>query len=296
MPPPRRRRRPPPPSPPGFARGDAGRTPPPPGSAPGDAGRPLPPPASAGWDRVAAWYDRLVGDEGSDYHRAVLLPTALRLLDPRPGERFLDLCCGQGVLGRALLERQAGSVLGVDASRRLIAAARARGPRDPRLRYLVADATRPGDFGPPFDGVACVMAAQDLADLPGLCRTMAAALRDGGRAVLVLMHPCFRVPRQSAWGWDEARRIRYRRVDRYLTPLRVPIATHPGRDPGQHTVFYHRPLADYLNALGAAGLAVTAAEEPRSHRRIQPGGRSRGENRAAEEFPLFLALRAVRLG
>jgi len=280
MPPPPRRRRPYPPPPPGSAGGGAGRSP-----------GPL---RAAGWDHVAAWYDRLVGDAGSDYHREVLLPVTLRLLDPQPGERFIDLCCGQGVLARALLERQAGFVLGVDASRRLIAAARGRGPRDPRLRYLVGDATRPGDLGPPFDGAACVMAVQDVDDESALFRTMAAALRDGGRGVIVMMHPCFRVPRQSSWGWDEARRIRYRRVDRYLTPLRVPIATHPGRDPGQHTVFYHRPLADYLNALGAAGLAVTAAEEPRSHRRIQPGGRSRGENRAAEEFPVFLALRVVR--
>src|SRR5512143_3212474 len=63
------------------------------------------PAADRGWDHVAAWYDRLIGDEGSDYHRNVIIPTALRLLDVQPGERLLDLCCGQGVLTRAVLER-----------------------------------------------------------------------------------------------------------------------------------------------------------------------------------------------
>ena len=124
---------------------------------------------------------------------------------------------------------------------------------------------------------------------------MGRALRVGGRAVIVMMHPCFRVPRQSSWDWDYGKKIQYRRIDRYARPLDIPIATRPGRDPSQHTTFHHRPLADYINALGAAGLAVVACEEPLSHRRADAGGRSRGENRAAEEIPVFLALKAVRI-
>jgi hypothetical protein len=77
--------------------------------------------------------------------------------------------------------------------------------------------------------------------------------------------------------------------------MQVPIATHPGSDPGQQTFFSHRPLKDYLNALGAAGLAVVAAEEPTSHREPPPGPRHRGQKRSFEEIPVFLALKAVRL-
>lgn len=258
----------------------------------------------AGWDQVAAWYDKLVGDEGSDYHRNVILPAALRLLDLRPGERVLDLCCGQGVLARRLLELDAGFVLGVDASAKLIDAARSRGPREAlqpdndgqrRLQFAVRDAR---DLGPladgSFDAAACIMAVQDTDGLDALCRSLSRALRVGGRAVLVMMHPCFRVPRQSSWEWDEAKRTQYRRIDRYATPMQVPIATHPGRDPGQKTLFHHRPLAAYLNALGEAGLPVVGCEELVSHRIATPGSHSRGENRAAAEIPVFLALKAVR--
>jgi len=254
------------------------------------------PPPTGGWDHVAAWYDKLVGDEGTDYHRHVILPAVLRLLEPRPGERIFDLCCGQGVLARLLLERDVGFVLAVDASPRLIAAAKTRGPRDPRARYVVRDVRRLDHLADgTFDAAALVMAVQDLEDIEPAFTGLARALRPGGRAVLVMMHPCFRIPRQSEWGWDHGKRAQYRRLDRYATPMTVPITTHPGRDPGQQTFFYHRPLADIVNALGAAGLGVVACEEPLTHRQPEPGGHSRGENRAAREFPVFLALKAVKV-
>ena len=119
-------------------------------------------------------------------------------------------------------------------------------------------------------------------------------MKSGGRAVIVCMHPCFRIPRQSSWGWDEERKTQYRRLDRYNSTLSVPIATHPGSDPNEHTVFFHRPLAAYINALGAAHLCIDACEELLSHHVSQPGGHSRGENRARQEFPVFLALRAIK--
>ncbi len=247
---------------------------------------------AGGWDHVAAWYDRLVGDEGSDYHQQVILPAAMRLLDPQPSERILDLCAGQGVLARLLAAAGVAEVVAVDASPRLIDAARRRHPGNAPIRYVVRDATRLGDVADGrFDAAACIMAVQDVPDLSGLFGGIARALRPGGRAVVLLMHPCFRVPRQSSWEWDEAKRTQYRRIDRYATPIEVPIATHPGRDPGTHTVFYHRPLAEILNALAAGELALDRCEELLSHRVSAPGGHSRGENRAAREIPVFLALR-----
>src|SRR5689334_14149183 len=77
---------------------------------------------STGWDHLAAWYDGWVGDAGSRYHRAIAIPTTLDLLDLRPGERLLDVGCGQGVLAAAVARTGAGYV-GVDASPRMIATA-----------------------------------------------------------------------------------------------------------------------------------------------------------------------------
>jgi SAM-dependent methyltransferase len=51
---------------------------------------------------------------------------ALDLLDPQPGERILDVGCGEGTLTRKIVERGA-SVVGIDNSPEMIAAARSAG-------------------------------------------------------------------------------------------------------------------------------------------------------------------------
>src|SRR5690606_24317123 len=43
------------------------------------------------WGDVAEWYDELVGEEGSEYHRKVVFPGVLRLLGDVKGRRVLDV-------------------------------------------------------------------------------------------------------------------------------------------------------------------------------------------------------------
>jgi len=268
-----------------------------PGSAaPGQPRRPATAAAEQGWDRVAAWYDKLVGETGSDYHRQIILPAAMKLLALKPGEAVADVCCGQGVLCGPLLEAGAGRVLGVDASPRLIKAAQARFGAERRVKLMVADACAPGDWADgSHDAAACLMAVHDVADPVALFGNLGRSLKPGGRAVVVMMHPCFRIPRQSHWGWDADQKVQFRRLDAYGTAHEIPITTHPGKDSGEQTRFFHRPLATVLTALGQGGLAVTACEELYSHRRSQTGPFSKAEHRAAQEFPLFIALRAVKI-
>ena len=124
----------------------------------------------------------------------------------------------------------------------------------------------------------------------------ARALKPGGRALFVFMHPCFRIPRKTHWGWDGDQKIQFRRIDAYATSIEIPITTHPGKESGEQTVFHHRPLSELLTAMGVSGLAVTSCEELYSHRRSQTSGPfSKAEHRAAEEFPLFMALMALRV-
>src|SRR3954466_7560681 len=80
---------------------------------------------------VAGWYDQLVGESGSEYHREVVLPGVLKLLEPQPGAKIVDLACGQGVLCR-ILQSKGAEVTGIDAAETLIQAARQRGPADIR--------------------------------------------------------------------------------------------------------------------------------------------------------------------
>jgi ubiquinone/menaquinone biosynthesis C-methylase UbiE len=220
----------------------------------------------------------------------------MKLLQVQPGQRVLDVACGQGVLCRMLHEAGA-IVMGIDAAPELIRMARQRSGAG--IEYIVGDAreiARNASVpGAAFDAAACVLAVQNIHPLPPLFAGMAHALRAGGRAVLAMMHPCFRGPKTTSWGWDDAAGVQFRRIDRYLLPRKEPIVTHPGSDPHRYTWTFHRPIQSYVKAMRQAGLLIDAMEEWPSHKTSQPGPRAGAENRARQEIPMFLAVRAVKV-
>lgn len=245
------------------------------------------------WDHVASWYDSLVGERGSEFHQAVIVPGVLRMLAIKHGERVLDLACGQGAVSLTL--REAGArVTGVDLSPLLVEKARERSPAD--IEYLVGDARRLDVLGQRrFDGIVFILAAQNMDPIEPVIRECSRLLVPGGRLVMVVPHPAFRIPRQSGWRWDEDRKALFREVDRYLTPMKIPIDMRPFKRPSQKITWtFHRPLGAYINGLAAAGLWTNALEEWASHKVSQPGPRAAAENRARADFPLFAAIRAVR--
>jgi hypothetical protein len=109
----------------------------------------------------------------------------------------------------------------------------------------------------------------------------------------MLTHPCFRIPRRSGWGWDQGRRLQYRRVDRYLSPLAVPMK-HYGSSGHGATRSHHRPLERYVNGLAAHGLLIDCLRELATHKAPQPGPHARAARQANREIPLFLGMRAVK--
>ena len=243
------------------------------------------------WGEVAEWYDQLVGESGSEYHRQVILPGTLRLLDLKPGESAIDIACGQGVLCRALHERGV-QVTGVDGATELIQAARQRS--DPAIRYEIADARDLSSFhAGRFAAAACVLAIQNIHPIQPVFTGVSRLLQRAGRLVLVMMHPCFRGPKETSWGWDEKAQVQYRRIDRYLMPRKVPIVTHPGKDAGQYTWSFHKPIEAYVKALRNARLLIDAIEEWPSHKTSTSGPRAPAENVARKEIPMFMAIRAM---
>ena len=247
-----------------------------------------------GWQQVAGWYSNYL--EGSDTHQeTVVFPGAIRLLALKPGSNFLDVACGEGSFAAKLAAGRV-RVAGLDAAPALIERAKRRLPQG---EFLVGDAQHfPAAFrGRGFDGAACILAIQNIPDAAAVFSETAAALRPRAPFVIVLNHPCFRIPRQSSWGFDENNKTQFRRIDRYLTPLDVPILMNPGRGRGRPltTTTYHRPISAYVAALANAGFAVDALEEWVSQRTSDSGPRAKAENRAREEFPLFLAIRARKI-
>ncbi len=247
-------------------------------------------PSSRSWDAVAEWYLGWSGTHGSLHHRHVAIPLLLELLNPQPGERVLDIGCGPGAL-TPHLARRGCSLVGIDRSRRLIdAARRAHGASG---RFYTGDATDSNTLAgiarEPFDAATFLLSIQDIDPLADALRAARSRLTDSGRLVIVMIHPCFRVPRQSGWGWDAQRQLQYRRIDRYLTPLAVPMRTTP--DGRTATRSYHRPLEQYVSALSDAGFVMEALREVSSNAEAR-GNTARALRRAEDEFPLFLGIRA----
>ncbi len=266
----------------------------------------VPQPSNLGWDQVAGWYDDLIASGSSDHHEKTVLPGVERLLDLQPGERLLDVACGQGVLLDQLSRApDHGPLVGIDASPALIeAGTRVLGDQ---ATMIVGDARRLPEVLAehrlaPFDAAACVLALMNIDDLESVCRGIAASLRPGGRFVGVILHPAFRSPQTTAWGWTTDGRtgapVQFRRVDRYMTERASEIVMNPGKAAaGQSavtTTTHHRPIGAYITALGRAGLPVDTMEEWSSRRSSEPGPRAEAENIARAEIPMFLALRASK--
>jgi len=247
------------------------------------------------WERVATWYDGWVGDRGSAYHRQLAIPAVLDLVQPLPGESILDVGGGQGVLAPYLVEAGA-RVTVIDASARLIAAAKRRHGRLRAARFLVGDARRlravAGLEPASHDAATFLLSIQDMDPLADVVASVDWALKPVSRVVLLMTHPAFRQPRHSGWGIDEDRKLTYRRVDAYLGEMAVPMKSLGG---GAPTRSFHRPISAYVNALAGAGFATDAMVEiPDLPPDRRPGRAARGDERASAEIPIFLALRAVR--
>jgi len=272
-----------------------------------------PTPRSDSWDHVADWYSDLLEERRSDHHELVILPGATRLLALERDQRVLDLACGQGILSHRLASLGA-QVVGVDAAPRLIEAAQRSASPNERFHVGDARAISAMDLGEPFDAAACVMALMNMDPLAPVLTGIASKLKPHARFVSIILHPAFRAPGQTSWGWDESQpqapkfskgkpprdqSRQYRRVDGYLSPGVSPIVMNPGAvSKGEKpvtTVTFHRPIQTYVNALAQAGLLVDAIEEWPSVRTSQPGPRAAEENRARREIPMFLAIRAVRI-
>jgi ubiquinone/menaquinone biosynthesis C-methylase UbiE len=254
--------------------------------------RPRPTSGKTDWENVADWYDQLVGEEGSEFHRKIVLPGVLRLLNAQTNERVLDIACGQGVLCR-LLAAHGIHAVGIDSSRSLIAAAKKHG--GDHIDYHVGDARDLSILTEnSFDAAACVLAIQNIHPIQGVFEHVARILKSSGRLVIAMMHPCFRGG-ETAWGWDEQQKIQYRRVDAYLTPRKTPIVAHPGKQPDVYTWTFHKPIEAYVKALARNGLAIDAMEEWPSHKSSTSGPRAAAENKARQEIPMFLAIRAIRI-
>jgi ubiquinone/menaquinone biosynthesis C-methylase UbiE len=239
------------------------------------------------WKSVGKWYDSIVGEEGHFYHKTIILPKTIELLKLNEKSRVLDLACGQGVLARHL--PKGVKYVGVDIASTLIAAAKRYSP-SPHHTFLQADLTKPWPLDPSkkFSHAVCILALQNIEKPEIIFEELSKVLEKGGKAIFVINHPYYRIPRKSCWGFNESTKTQTREITAYMTPQKIPIVTHPGKEEST-TWSFHFPLSHYVAIARKNGFVIEQLEEWCSPK-VSTGKASTWENRARQEFPLFMAL------
>lgn len=176
----------------------------------------------------AALYDQrhsFVYERGADL---------LGLLDPKPGERILDLGCGTGHLA-AQIAASGARVHGIDASDEMIAQAR---QNHPQLSFERADATR-YRTEEPFDAVFSNAVLHWVKPPQDAVGVIAAALKPGGRFV-------------AEFGGRG-------NVAQILAAVSKAVSAALGRDAGEVNPWYYPSVGEYATLLERAGLEVRYA-------------------------------------
>jgi ubiquinone/menaquinone biosynthesis C-methylase UbiE len=215
------------------------------------------------WDEAAEEFTHFFAEGEEFYHKHLINPAVLELLDDIEGKTVLDLACGEGHLARDLAERTRGNVhiFGIDASQRMIKIARAKSQafRD-CLTFQQADTGHLDPFQADFFDLAiCNMALMDIKDYAQAIREVARTLKVKGQFVFSILHPCFMTP-GSGWIRDEDETITGWRIDHYFSHLAWQWTIK--KQMTRETYCFHRPLSDYVSALRAAGFVIADMREP----------------------------------
>ncbi len=252
------------------------------------------------WGKVAEWYDEVVEKDNS-YQKTLILPNLLRLINPKAGEKLLDIACGQGFFAKEFSKKDA-SVVASDISSELISIAKQKQTNEEKskINFLVSSADdllslklKPESF----DKAYIILAIQNIENANKVWSDAYSLLKKGGELHIVINHPAFRIPKGSSWVWDEENSSQYRRVDKYLHESKEKLDMNPGKTDSSskaYTYSFHRPLQWYFKTLTNSGFLISRLEEWVSDKVSGSGPRQKEENRIRSEIPMFMYIKAVK--
>ena len=217
------------------------------------------------WDSNADYWDGRMG-EGNDFHKMLIEPAQLALLKIQPGQRILDLACGNGQFARKMASLGA-LVTATDFSEQMIRIARSKS--DENIVYRVVDVTRDSDLAglsaDRYDSAVCTMAIMDIETIVPLASHLPKLLEKGGAFVFSIMHPCFnsldivQIHERDEDGGDIHDRYGVKLFD-YLKErpgLGIAMAGQPEKQ-----YYFHRPISGVLRTFFDRGFVLDALEEP----------------------------------
>lgn len=238
------------------------------------------------WDAAASsWTDFI--RKGKDYYRDELNnPATFKLIGDVRDQLVLDVACGEGYNTR-ILARKGAKVTGVDFSEKLIDLAKQEEAKEELgISYHVLDATDLKEFSSNhFDLVTCFMALQDIEHYRRAISEGSRVLRNRGRLIFSIPHPCFSKIVVNGKKISTA--------TRYFGSVTHPIHWDMERlDTPFKTTAFHRTLTDYFEALHKSKLFVARLVEPRP---TQEGLRKHPPLREVLVIPQSIIIEAVKI-
>lgn len=136
-------------------------------------------------DEIAAYFDERADswDESGCSGESRVQGAVLSLVDLKPGDTVLDLGCGTGVMIPFYLAAQAGKIVAVDVSEKMVERAREKFGNEPSVELRASDALSL-DEGERFDAAVIYNAYPHFPDKLALVEKVYRLLKPSGRFVV----------------------------------------------------------------------------------------------------------------
>ena len=210
------------------------------------------------WDTNASFWVQIIRERRDKYRDELTDPAMLKAIGEPAGLTVLDAGCGEGYLSR-ILARRGATVAGVDFSANLIEAARIQNATDALpISFDVANVDKLPYADDTFDLVVCNHLVNDLYDPSKPIGEFARVLRNDGRLIILMLHPCFYNKHaerdQATNGLIASSYFETRSIEQVfeVDGLTSPVA---------NTAWF-RPLEFYTEELCKSGFAITSLTEP----------------------------------
>jgi 2-polyprenyl-3-methyl-5-hydroxy-6-metoxy-1,4-benzoquinol methylase len=210
------------------------------------------------WDINASFWVQIIREHRDKYRNELTDPAMLKEVGRPDGLTVLDAGCGEGYFSR-ILAKNGATVIGIDSSAKLIEAAQAQSLTDELpICFDIGSVNDLPYADGAFDLVVCNHLLNDLYDPTRPISEFARVLRNGGRLIILMLHPCFYNKHaerdQATNGLITASYFETRSIEQTFEVggLTSPVA---------NTAWF-RPLEFYTEELRKSGFAITSLTEP----------------------------------
>ena len=181
--------------------------------------------------------------------------------------------------------------MGLDLSPELITEAK-NFDKNEKHYYWVGDVCQPVKLHKTYEKGAIILSLQNFKKPYIAIKNMSMWLKDKGELILIINHPAFRIPQHSDWIVKDEKQWRIESI--YMSHEEIEIKSSPfDRKNNQKSFSYHWSISAISEMLLDNGFIISKIEEWVSPKKSE-GKMARIEDKARQEFPLFMAVVAKK--